>query len=65
LYNFETFEHREVENINFEDEPTLQEEEEVSQNNYEWEIKVWRSSRIPQPSTRLKDFVTYKIQYLI
>jgi hypothetical protein len=26
---------------------------------------VRRSSRIPQPSTRLKDFITYKVQYPI
>jgi hypothetical protein len=65
LYGLDTLEHREIENVNFEDEPILQEEDEVSQNNHEGEIEVRRSSRLPQPCTRLKDFITYKIQYPI
>jgi hypothetical protein len=39
----------------------------ISDDNHdnEEEIKVRRSSRIPRSSTRLRDFITYKVQYLI
>jgi hypothetical protein len=35
------------------------------ERSIEGEIETRQSSRIPQPSTRLRNFVTYKIQYPI
>jgi Integrase core domain/GAG-pre-integrase domain len=66
LYGLDTLENKELEKKIIEVEPTTQEEEaSEGERSIEGEIEAKRSSRIPQPSTRLRDFVTYKVQYSI
>jgi hypothetical protein len=63
----------EIENENEEEIPQIQEEgeeipqgqEEEIEEKIEEGIEEIPSNRIPQASTRLQDFVTYKVQYPI
>jgi hypothetical protein len=54
----------EIGNENEEEEEIPQVQEEKIEEGIE-EILLRRSNRIPQASTRLRDFITYKIQYPI
>jgi Reverse transcriptase (RNA-dependent DNA polymerase) len=67
LYGLDTLQNLDLPNNDHEHESHTRDEEEVSEDvdAHEGEIEVRRSSRIPQPSTRLKDFITYKVQYPI
>jgi hypothetical protein len=53
-------------NIEISDHESNTQEEAVSENEHNNEgVELRRSSRIPRLSIRLKDFVTYKVQYPI
>jgi hypothetical protein len=66
LYGIDIIEHREQDYGARETEPSVRREEiDENEHDSEGEMKLRRSSRIPQPSTRLKNFITYKVQYSI
>jgi hypothetical protein len=66
IIDLDNLEIREEEDNDDEIESNTQEEE-VSDDNHdnEEEIELKRSSRIPWTSTRLRDFITYKVRYHI
>jgi hypothetical protein len=66
IFDLDNLKNRGIEDNRREIEPITQEEEMNNDNHdNEEEIEVRISSWISQSFTRLRDFVTYKVQYLI
>ena len=62
--NFVPINNHQIEINNHEDK-TIEINNDTSENEIEDDTTVRRSSRVPQPSTRVGDYVTYTIQYAI